>query len=139
MLILRIPYPVPIGVLIGLTNIFPYFGPLVGTILGALLIVLIDPFKALLFLVFVIALQFFDNNVLQPKILGGKTGLSALWVVISVLLFGGIFGVMGMFLGVPMFAILYAISKKIVAYFLIKKGKSADTRDYASASNPLIK
>ena len=139
MLILRIPYPVPIGVLIGITNILPYFGPFVGAILGTLLILLIDPFKALLFLIFVIVLQQFDNNILEPKILGGRTGLSALWVIISVLLFGGLFGMVGMFLGVPAFAIIYAVAKRIVAYFLIKKGKSADTRDYASERNPLIK
>jgi len=139
MVILRIPYPIPIGVLIGLTNIFPYFGPFVGAILGTLLILLINPFKALLFLVFVIALQQFDNNVLEPKILGGRTGLSALWVVVSVLLFGGLFGMMGMFLGVPVFAIIYAVLKKVVAHSLIQKGKSADTRDYASENNPLIR
>ena len=139
MLILRIPYPVPIGVLICITNIFPYFGPFIGAILGTLLILLVNPFKALLFLIFVVVLQQFDNNVLEPKILGGRIGLSALWVVISVLLFGGLFGVGEMFLGVPAFAIIYAVVKKIIAYLLMKTGKSADTGDYASESNPLIK
>ena len=139
MLILRIPYPLPIGVMIGITNIFPYFGPFIGAVIGALLILLVDPLKAIIFLIFVILLQQFDNNIIEPKILGGRTGLSSLWVIVSIMLFGGLFGIVGMFLGVPLFAIIYTVTKRIIGYLLKRKGKSSNTRDYASESNPLLK
>jgi len=139
MRIFSIPYPMPISVLVGVTNLIPYFGPFIGGIIGTLLILFVNPWKALLFVIFIIALQQFDGNVLGPKILGNTTGLSALWVVFSILLFGGLFGAVGMLLGVPMFAVICAIIKRAIAYLLIRKGRSTNTRDYASENNPLIK
>lgn len=129
-LILRINYPVLISVIVGVTNIIPFFGPYIGGIAGALLLVLIDPIKALIFLIFVIVLQQFDGNVLGPRILGGSTGLSSFWVIFSITFFGGIWGIVGWLVGVPIFAVFYALMSRITNHFLRKKSLSTFTGDY---------
>ena len=129
-LILRINYPVLISVIVGVTNIIPFFGPYIGGIAGALLLVLIDPVKALIFLVFVIVLQQFDGNVLGPRILGGSTGLSSFWVIFSITFFGGIWGIVGWLIGVPIFAVFYALMSRITNHYLRKKSLSTFTGDY---------
>lgn len=139
MTILRLPYAVLISVIVGVTNIIPYFGPFIGAIPGILIILIDDPIKALWFAIFILLLQQFDGNVLGPKILGDTTGLSALWVIFAIMLFNGVFGVLGMFIGVPLFAVIYNLIKRIVGFFLRKKELSTNTRDYASDKNPLIK
>lgn len=138
MSLMRMPYAVLISVIIGVTNIIPYFGPFIGAIPSILIIVLYDPWKALLFLIFILVLQQFDGNVLGPKILGDTTGLSALWVIFAIMLFSGIFGVLGMFIGVPLFAMIYILVKRAVAFLLHRKGEPVDTKDYASEKNPLL-
>lgn len=137
--IMGMPFAMLISVIVGVTNVIPYFGPFIGAIPCILIILIVDPIKALWFAFFILILQQFDGNVLGPKILGDTTGLSALWVIFAIMLFSGIFGVMGMFIGVPLFAVLYTIIKRVVAFLLRRKGMSDNTRDYDSEKNPLIK
>ena len=127
---LSISYPVLISVIVGVTNIIPFFGPYIGGIAGALLLVLIDPIKALVFLIFVIVLQQFDGNILGPRILGSSTGLSSFWVIFAITFFGGMWGVVGWLVGVPIFAVFYAFVSRITNHYLRKKGLSTETGDY---------
>ncbi len=128
--ILSVPYPLLISVLVGVTNVIPYFGPFLGSIPSALILLMINPMKCLVFLIFVLILQQFDGNVLGPKILGDSTGLSGFWVIFAITVFGGIFGVFGMFISVPLFAVLYAAIKTFVANRLIRKNMPSDTKYY---------
>lgn len=107
--ILNMPYTVLVSVIVGVTNVIPFFGPYIGAIPSAVLIILNDPIKGLYFIVFILVLQQLDGNVIGPKILGDSTGLSAFWVVFSILLGGGLFGFVGMVMGVPTFAVIYYI------------------------------
>ena len=113
-LILRIPYPVLVSVTVGVTNVIPFFGPIIGAIPCFFILVIVDPWAALRFFIMVIGLQQFDGNILGPKILGDSTGLSAIWVLVSIVTCGGLFGFPGMILGVPTFAVLYALVREWV-------------------------
>ncbi len=113
-LILRIPYPVLVSVTVGVTNVIPFFGPIIGAIPCFFILVIVDPWASLRFFAMVIGLQQFDGNILGPKILGDSTGLSAIWVLISIVTCGGLFGFPGMILGVPTFAVLYALVREWV-------------------------
>jgi len=115
MLILGLSYPVLLSVIVGVTNMIPVFGPFIGAIPGALILILVEPFQALWFVLFIIVLQQFDGNYLGPRILGDSMGLPSLWIMFAIIVGGGYFGVVGMFLGVPIFAVIYIVSKKIVA------------------------
>ncbi len=106
--VMDVPYYILISVVIGVTNIIPFFGPYIGAIPCIFLILIVDPLQSLYFLIFIILLQTFDGNYLGPKILGNKTGLSSFLVLCSILIFGGLFGVIGMIIGVPTTAVLYA-------------------------------
>ena len=128
--ILDIPYPMLVSVIIGITNIIPFFGPFIGAIPCAIFILIVEPFKCLVFVIFILALQQFDGNILGPKILGDATGLSSFWVIFALLLFGGLFGVPGMILGVPIFSVICHIVDQIADAVLRKKGLSTDTKDY---------
>ena len=121
MVILQLPFPLLIAVLIGVTNIIPFFGPFIGAIPAGLLILIEDPIKCIVFVVMIIILQQVDGNIIGPKIVGGSIGLSSFWVLFAILLFSGIFGLTGMIIGVPLFAIIYDIIKKSVEYFEEKK------------------
>lgn len=121
LLILRMPYALLISVIVGITNMIPYFGPLIGAVPGFVIVFINSPFKSLWFLVFILALQQFDGNILGPKILGDRTGLSPFWVIFSITLFGSLFQVLGMFLGVPTFAVIYVLFKRWVNRRLIHK------------------
>lgn len=112
--IFRIPYPMLVSVTVGVTNIIPFFGPIIGAIPCLFILVIVDPWAALRFFALVIALQQFDGNILGPKILGDSTGLSAIWVLVSIVTCGGLFGFPGMILGVPTFAVLYALVREWV-------------------------
>ncbi|MCD7765030.1 MAG: AI-2E family transporter [Lachnospiraceae bacterium] len=114
MLLLRIPNPMLVSVITGVTNVIPFFGPYIGAIPSFLLILMVSPAKAVAFLIFILILQQFDGNILGPRILGNKTGLSSFWVLFSILLFGGLFGFVGMIIGVPVFAVIYDILRKLV-------------------------
>lgn len=119
--ILKIPYTMLVAVVIGVTNIIPVFGPYLGAIPCAALILLTDPIKGLYFIIFIILLQTLDGNFIGPKILGNSTGLSAFWVVFAIVLGGGLFGVLGMLIGVPLFAVIYYLVTTLVNYRLGKK------------------
>jgi len=130
--IFRFPYAPLVSLIVGMTNVIPYFGPFLGAIPSAFLILLDNPLKCLYFCIFILALQQFDGNILGPKILGESIGLSSFWVIVAILLGGGLFGVMGMFLGVPVFACLYTAIRAYSAYCLKKKGLPTDTDSYFS-------
>ena len=105
----NMPYAVLISVVIGVTNIIPFFGPFIGAIPSAVLILMVSPIQCVYFVIFVIILQQFDGNILGPKILGNTTNLSSFWVLFAILLFGGLFGIVGMVIGVPVFAFIYQL------------------------------
>ena len=128
MTLLQLPYPLLISVIVGITNIIPFFGPYLGAIPSIILILMVNPKQALYFAIFVLILQQFDGNFLGPKILGNKTGLSSFWVIFSITLFGGYWGILGMAIGVPVFAVIYAGIKALVNQQLVKRGYS--TQDY---------
>lgn len=139
MCIFRMEYAMLISVIVGVTNVIPYFGPFIGAIPGALILYIVEPRQAMWFLVFIFLLQQFDGNILGPKILGDTTGLSAFWVIFSITLFSGIFGIIGMFIGVPLFALVYSLAKRLTSFLLKQKGEPVNTRDYDSDANPLLK
>ena len=130
----NMPYAVLISVVIGVTNIIPFFGPYIGAIPSAVLILLNDPIKGLYFLIFILVLQQLDGNVIGPKILGNSTGLSAFWVVFSILLGGGLFGFAGMIMGVPTFAVAYYIITMLINHLLEKKKLPLQTSEYGEKS-----
>lgn len=128
--ILNFPYAPLIATIIGVTNIIPFFGPFIGGVPCGVLIFLVSPIKCLYFIVFIVALQQFDGNILGPKILGDSTGLSSFWVLFAILLFGGVFGLAGMILGVPVFATFYSMVSRFIKYLLKKKNMPEDTMVY---------
>lgn len=114
MLIAKIPYAMLISVIVGVTNMIPYFGPFIGGGVGIVFLLISAPMKALWFAVVIIGLQQFDGNILGPKILGDSTGLTPFWVIFSIILFGSMFGLLGMFIGVPCFAVIKNIFDRII-------------------------
>jgi len=122
-LILGFPNAMLVSVIVGVTNIIPYFGPYIGAIPSALLILMADPVKCLWFIVFIIVLQQFDGNILGPRLLANSTGLSGFWVLFSVTVFSGLFGFAGILVGVPVFAVIYDMIRKAVVWGLEKNGK----------------
>lgn len=127
--IMNYPDVMLISVIVGVTNIIPFFGPFIGAIPSALLILVIDPKKCIYFVIFIFILQQFDGNILGPKCMGSSTNLSAFWILFSILLFGGLMGFVGMVIGVPLFAVIYDIIRKFVYYNLKKHGKDKLTKD----------
>lgn len=119
--ILKMPYALLVSIVVGVTNVIPFFGPFIGAIPSIILILLAEPIKGLYFMIFILLLQQFDGNILGPKILGNSTGLSAFWVVFSILLGGGMFGFIGMVMGVPTFAVLYYLVNMFLNQKLEKK------------------
>lgn len=131
--ILRTPYALLISVIIGATNIIPFFGPFLGAVPSILLIFVVDPMHPLncvYFAIFIFALQQFDGNILGPKILGSSTGLTGFWVIFAITLFGGLYGVPGMIVGVPIFAVFYAAVKSVINTMLAKKSLPQGTDAY---------
>lgn len=123
-------YPLLISCIIGITNIIPFFGPFIGAIPSALLLLIIDPMECLYFIIFIILLQQLDGNILGPKILGDSTGLSSFWVMFAILVGGGLFGFIGMVVGIPVFAVLYAYFSRLTNNKLEKKGYVTDLSIY---------
>lgn len=128
--IIGTPFPVLISVIIGVTNIIPFFGPFLGAIPSILLILLVDPMQALYFLIFVFILQQVDGNIIGPKILGDSTGLSSFWVIFAITLFGGLWGVFGMIVGVPIWAVVFAFMKSLIEIRLANKELPTETSKY---------
>ncbi len=120
--LLQIPYAPLVSLVVGLTNIIPYFGPFLGAIPSAVIVFLNDPVKCLWFIIFVFLLQQLDGNVIGPKILGQTIGISSFWIIVSILVFGGLYGVVGMLVAVPIFALLNIAVSKLCNESLKKKG-----------------
>ncbi len=129
--IVKMPYAVLVSVIIGVTNIIPFFGPIIGAVPCALIILFEDPWKAVLFVIIIIIIQQIDGNLIGPKILGDSTGLSAFWVIFAILLGGGLFGFLGMLLGVPTFAVIYSLIKAFIEERLKKKHYPSETKAYS--------
>ena len=119
--IFRLPYAVLISVIVGITNMIPYFGPFIGAIPGILILLIVNPIKALVFLILILCLQQFDGLILGPKILGNSTGLRPLWIIIAITVGGTVGGVLGMFLGVPIVAFLRYLMNRLIQHRLRKK------------------
>ena len=128
--IIGTPYAILVSMIIGVTNVIPFFGPWIGGIPSALLVLMVDPKQALYFGILIIFIQQFDGNILGPKILGDSTGLSGFWVIFAITIFGGLFGVLGMVVGVPIFAVFYAGVKSVVNRKLQKKNLPTDLSPY---------
>ncbi len=131
--LMRTPYALLVSVVIGVTNVIPFFGPYLGAIPSAILILIVDlshPLNCLYFVIFILILQQVDGNIIGPKILGSSTGLTGFWVIFAITLFGGLFGIIGMIIGVPVFAVIYAAVKSFVCTALEKKEMPKDTELY---------
>ena len=129
--ILKMPYALLVSVIIGVTNIIPFFGPLIGAIPSAFIILLVDPLKALIFVIFIIILQQLDGNIIGPKILGSSIGINGFWVMFSIILGAGLFSFWGMLLGVPVFVVIYTGITILVERKLKKRSLPVDPDDYA--------
>ena len=123
-------YSLLISCIVGLTNVIPFFGPFIGAIPSALLLLMVNPMQCVYFCIFILILQQLDGNVIGPKILGDSTGLASFWVLFAILVGGGLFGFVGMILGIPFFAVFYAYFSRAINRRLGKKGFSTDTNDY---------
>ncbi len=133
--VLKMPYALLVSVIVGVTNIIPMFGPFIGAVPSAFLILLVSPSKCIVFLVFIVILQQLDGNVIGPRILGNSTGLSALYVTVAMLLFGKLMGFVGMIVGVPLFATLYYVVKRLAEYSLRQQGLPVGTAEYAGTGS----
>ena len=130
MTLFHMPYIVLISVIIGVTNFIPFFGPFIGAIPCSFLVLMVSPLQCLYFVIFILILQQFDGNILGPKILGDSTGLSSFWVMFAILIAGGLFGFVGMIIGVPLFAVLYSLVSSLVHRSLADKQLPVQTSRY---------
>ena len=130
MSITQMPFAVLVSVLIGVMNIIPFFGQFLGTIPGTLMILIESPSAALIFLIFMVILQQVDGNLIGPRILGGRLGISGFWILFSIILFGALMGPLGMLIGVPLFAVIYDIVRRFLYQRLRKRGKEALVEEY---------
>lgn len=128
--IIGTPYAILVSVIIGVTNVIPFFGPWIGGIPSALLILMVNPTQCLYFIILIQIIQQFDGNILGPKILGDSTGLSGFWVIFAITIFSGMFGILGMVVGVPIFAVLYAGFRALVNKQLARKQLPTETQPY---------
>ena len=128
--IFNMPYSLLVSIIVGVTNIIPFFGPFIGAIPSVILILFVSPVKAAWFVLIIIIIQQIDGNLIGPKILGNSIGISAFWILFSILVFAKLLGIVGMIIGVPLFAIVYAVVKDIVENKLRKKGLKTETKDY---------
>jgi predicted PurR-regulated permease PerM len=119
-LIFKFPNPLLTSAIVGITNVIPFFGPFIGAVPATLLILIESPVKALWFVLFVFVLQQLDGNVIGPAILGDRTGVSSFWVLFSIILFGGLWGIVGMVIAVPLFAVIYDLITRMVHRGLIR-------------------
>ena len=139
MLLFKIEYPLLISVIVGVTNVIPFFGPFIGAIPSILILLIVNPYSALWFSIFVLVLQQLDGNVIGPLILGDYVGISPLWIMISIVIGGGLFGFAGMLLSVPVFALLYAIVRSMIETRLKRRGLPIPSASYNNAPEKLDK
>lgn len=130
MLIFRLPFPLLVATVVGVTNIIPFFGPFIGGIPSAILILLVDPVKCFYFIIFIVVLQQIEGNIIAPRVLGDSIGISGFWVLVSITVAGSLFGFGGMLIGVPVFAVLYTLVKEWLADTLHKKRRPSETSAY---------
>ncbi len=130
MSLFRMPYALLVSVIVGLFNVVPIFGPITAAVIGTFFVLLEDPVKALIFVVFILVMQQLDGNVIAPKIIGDQTGLSSFWVIFAIVVGGGLFGLIGMILGVPTFAVVYTVISQQVKNRLRKKSIPDDTEAF---------
>ncbi len=130
MLILHMPFPILVSVIVGVTNVIPFFGPYIGAIPCILLILVVNPIQGLYFAIFILLLQQFDGNILGPKILGETTGLSSFMVIVAILIGGGLCGIPGMIAGVPVFAVFYAMVWRLISHSLSKRKMPVEEENY---------
>jgi predicted PurR-regulated permease PerM len=135
--IFHFPYALLVAVIIGITNIIPFFGPIIGAVPCFFIILIVDPAKALWFLLFILILQQVDGNIIGPKILGYSIGLSAIWIVFAIVIGNQLFGFIGMVIGVPLFAIIYVLFKEWSENKLRQKQMPTKTEEYASEKNQI--
>lgn len=128
-MILDIPYASIAAIVIGFTNIIPYFGPIIGAVISSALILFVSPVKALIFLVFSTLLQQFESNLIYPHVVGNSVGLSALWVLFAVSVGGGLFGIPGMVFGLPTFSVIYELLRRWTNYRLEVKRNLAKKQE----------
>ena len=128
--IFKMPYTILVSVIVGITNIIPFFGPFIGAIPSFIIILFVSPVQACWFLLIILFIQQLDGNVIGPKILGDTIGISAFWILFSILVAGKVLGIIGMIIGVPLFAIFYSVVKGFIEGKLKKKGLKTETKDY---------
>ena len=128
--ILKMPYTLLVSVIVGVTNIIPFFGPLIGAVPSALISLMVDPTKCLIFIIFVIILQQIDGNIIGPRILGNSTGITGFWVMFSIILGGGLFGFWGLLLGVPVFVVIYSLVTNLIVKKLKRNDLPWELEDY---------
>ena len=128
--LLRMPYALLVSVIVGVTNVIPFFGPFIGAVPSALIILLVSPIKCLIFVIFIIILQQLDGNVIGPKILGSSIGINGFWVMFSIIIGGGLFGFWGMLLGVPVFVVIYTAINEVIDKKLKRNDLPYETEDY---------
>lgn len=128
--ITKMPYAILISFIIGITNIIPFFGPFIGAVPSFFIILFVSPVKAVWFLLIILIIQQIDGNIIGPKILGDSLGISAFWILFSLLVAGKLLGFVGLIIGVPLFVFIYSIIKDIVEYRLEKRGLPVETKDY---------
>ena len=128
--IFKMPYTILVSVIVGITNIIPFFGPFIGAIPSFIIILFVSPVQAVWFLLIILFIQQLDGNVIGPKILGDSIGISAFWILFSILVAGKLLGIVGMIIGVPLFAIFYSIVKEFIESKLRKKGLKTETKEY---------
>ena len=129
---MQMPSAFLVAFIIGVTNVIPFFGPFIGAVPAILLVVIQSPWHALYLAIFILVLQQVDGNIIGPTILGESTGLSTFWVMFAILVFGGVFGFGGMLFGVPTFAVIYYLSRKIINYNIRKKNLPEETEKYVN-------
>lgn len=128
--IMGMPYALLLSVIVGVTNVIPFFGPFIGAVPCTVLVFIVNPLQALYFIIFIVILQQFDGNILGPKILGETTGVSSFWVLFSIIFFGGLFGFVGMIIGVPLFAVLEHLLTELVNFSLDRKKLPKRSTEY---------
>jgi len=133
MSIFKFPYALLISVLIGVTNIIPFFGPFIGAIPSIFILLIVNPAQAFWFTLFILILQQVEGNIVAPRILGNTIGLPSIWIMVGIIVGGGLFGIVGMVLGVPTVAVLHEIFSQLVEYRLKRKNMSTDTSDYSGS------
>ena len=139
MLLLGLEYPLIISVIVGVTNIIPMFGPFIGAVPSAFLLLLVSPKQCIIFLIFIIVLQQVDGNLIGPRIMGDSIGLPALYITIAILMFGSLFGFIGMIIGVPTFATIYYVIKRVSEYMLRRRGLPTETSAYGPDFRAAVK